>query len=72
MRVRCVSLKPPPDEIDTFWFPGVVRRYGHPGTYLDMPRTEVDVEVQFDTSRWVVVHGCWTLCYRFVNPNPAF
>ena len=52
-------------------FPGVVYRYGHPGTYLDIPRNEVEVEVQPETSRWVVGVGCWTLCYRFANPNPV-
>ena len=36
-----------------------------------MPRNDVDVEVQPDTSRWTVAPGCWTLCYRFANPNPV-
>ena len=36
-----------------------------------MPRNDVDVEVQPDTSRWAVALGCWTLCYRFANPNPV-
>ena len=35
-------------------------------TYLDVSRNGVDVEVQRETSRWVVEPRYWTLCYRYV------
>ena len=35
-------------------------------TYMDASRNGVDVEVQLETSRWVVKPRYWTLCYRYV------
>jgi hypothetical protein len=33
---------------------------------MDASRNGVDVEVQLETSRWVVELRYWTLCYRYV------